>query len=189
MFPFSWYLSRKIYLLQIWQILCGLYKDALRKTVAMNSKIFQQLNSPENYKNLTELFFEKDKNFKQTKAMKRTQKINGESELKNGYPKGGNGKTEFEWVSYFCSVWCFKDCSYQSLERFLFPWLMWSFLVVEWGMAVVSVLNFLFLLTPLETQAGRVIFTHTGHHNLYLTTKANISSNAKTLKAFLLNSK
>lgn len=70
----------------------------------MNSKIFQQLNSPENYKNLTELFFEKDKNFKQTKAMKRTQKINGESELKNGYPKGGNGKTEFEWVSYFCSV-------------------------------------------------------------------------------------
>lgn len=27
-------------------------------------------------------------------------------------------------------VWCFKDCSYQSLERFLFPWLMWSFLVV-----------------------------------------------------------
>lgn len=36
--------------------------------------------------------------------MKRTEKINGESELKNGHPKGGNGKTEYEWVSYFCSV-------------------------------------------------------------------------------------
>ena len=38
------------------------------------------------------------------KKKKRKEKLNGESELKNGHPKGGNGKTEYEWVSYFCSV-------------------------------------------------------------------------------------
>lgn len=157
-------------------------------TIKLTWKLLPQVHKKKKH-NITKLFFEKDKNFKQTKAIKRTQKINGESELQNGHPKGGNGKTEYEWVSYFCSVWCFKDCSYQSLEIFIslinviFPG------CCIWGMAVVSVLNSLFLLTPPEIQAGGVIFTHIGHHNLHLTTKASILSNTKTLRAFLLISK